>query len=239
MKNKNLLLLALPALLALGITAGCSDTLGLTHITYYPTIEVLGTNPAVVYVGGTFTDEGCYVDLNGEDVTASAKVSSNVNTSEMGIYSVTYSAVNDDGFSASASRTVYVVKENSIDNIYLGESQTPTRHYTNAPIFITDNGDGTYLLDDLMGGLQFYGMNPGFEPTLDFHAEINIKIEDDNSVVAVGDVGSWYFGDSGTITLTLSSGTYDPATGSFVLNVMYDTATSSTALTVTLHSIKQ
>ncbi len=43
-----------------------------------------------------------------EDVTASVIVNSNVDASKIGLYSVSYSAANADGFSSSAKRTVIV-----------------------------------------------------------------------------------------------------------------------------------
>ena len=110
---------------------------------------------------------------------------------------------------------------------------TSTRHYYDALIYITDNGDGTYHLDDLMGGFQFNGLNPGFEPTYDFHAEVDIRVNDDNSVELASEVGSWYF--SGSVALGLTSGSYDPATRTFTLNVDY----GGTPMTVILSAISK
>jgi hypothetical protein len=141
-------------------------------------------------------------------------------------------AYNEDGFSASASRTVYVVDPTSVATLYFGESQTSTRHYYDAPIYITDNGDGTYLVDDLIGGFQFNGVNAGLEPSYDFHAEAVISIAADNTVSQIGETGSWYFGDRGTV-VKLETGTFDPATRTFVLNIDY----GGTPLTVTLRAI--
>lgn len=216
------------------LVSSCDDesTAGMTRITYYPTVELLGSPAVVLNIGETYADEGCYAELNGEDVSSEVVVASGVNNSKVGIYSIRYSAYNEDGFSASASRTVYVVDPSSVATLYFGESQTATRHYYNAPIYITDNGDGTYQVDDLIGGFQFNGLNPGFEPAYDFHAEADIRIEADNTVTQVGETGSWYFGDSGTV-VKLASGTFDPATRTFVLNVDY----GGTPLTVTLRAI--
>lgn len=230
MKNKLLYLMVFALAL---LVSSCDDesTAGMTRITYYPTIEVLGNPSVVLNIGESYVEEGCYAELNGEDVSDKVVISSNIKSDKVGIYSISYAAFNEDGFSASASRTVYVVNPTSIATLYYGESQTATRHYYDAPIFITDNGDGTYQVDDLIGGFQFHGLNPGFEPTYDFHAEANIKIAADNTVSMVGEVGSWYF--AGSVALKLTSGTYDPATKTFVLNVDY----GGTPLTVTLRAI--
>lgn len=216
------------------LVSGCDDesTAGMTRITYYPTIKVQGSPSVVLNIGESYAEEGCYAELNGEDVSDKIVINSNVNSSKVGIYSISYIAYNDDGFSASVSRTVYVVDTSSIATLYFGESQTATRHFYDAPIFITDNGDGTYQVDDIIGGLQFHGINPGLEPTYDFHAEANIRIAADNTVSQVGETGSWYFGDRGTVA-ELVDGTYDPATKTFVLNVNY----GGSPLTVTLRAI--
>lgn len=214
--------------------SGCDDesTAGMTRITYYPTIELLGNTSVVLNLGESYADEGCYAELNGEDVSADVVVTSGVNANKVGIYSIVYASYNEDGFSATTSRTVYVVDPSSVATLYFGESQTATRHYYDAPIYITDNGDGTYLVDDLIGGFQFNGLNPGFEPTYDFHAEAVIRIADDNTVSQVGETGSWYFGDLGTV-VKLTNGTFDPATRTFVLNVDY----GGTPMVVTLRAI--
>lgn len=213
--------------------AGCDeDTKGKTRITVYPVIELLGSPSVVLYLGENYVDEGYIATLGEEDVTNQVVVKSQVNNSKIGIYGIQYSASNEDGFSASASREVYVVGESSIENLYFGESETAKRHFYDAPIYITDNGDGTYEIDDLIGGFQFNGVNPGLEPGYDFHAEATIKIEVDNTVTQVGKTGSWYFGDKGTV-VKLVSGTFDPDTRTFVLNVDY----GGDSLKVTLTAI--
>ena len=221
-------------LLAMVVITGCHKitTEGVTMITYYPTITVLGDSPAVVTVGTTYVDAGCKVELNGEDVSSIANVSSNVNANALGIYSVTYSAINSDGFSASATRTVFVVNPNSFASVYYGESNLTTnaaRHYYGAPILITKRSDGNYDIDDIVGGFQFWGVNPGFEPTYDFHLEAVLKLEDDNTITLVR-MGTWYWGNNTTYV----SGTFDPDTQTVVMNLLY----SGNLLIVTLTGVK-
>jgi hypothetical protein len=218
-------------LAAIALT-GChkDSTDGLTKITYYPTITVLGDPVVVVLEGSTYTDEGCYVDLNGEDFTDQATTSSNVDASKIGIYTVTYSAVNEDGFAASASRKVYVVNPNSFASVYYGESAYGTRHYYDAPIIITQRANGTYLIDDLAGGFYFYGRYPGYEPTYDFHLEAVLVLEADNSVSLAG-IGSWYWDGN---TMELTSGTFDPDTQTITLELDF----GGTPMYVTLTGIQ-
>lgn len=214
MKNKilSIMMLAVSVLIA----AGCDDdsTAGMTRITYYPTITILGGEEVAVNVGETYTDAGCQVTLNGEDVSDQVQVSSNVNTNKMGTYTVTYTAINEDGFAKTASRTVYVVNEGAINTIYKGESQYGSRHYSGAIIYVTKQSDGSYMIDDLSGGFYWYGRYNGYEAYgYDFHLEALFTVNDDNTI-NIEEYGNWYWGDP---LIPLQTGTYDPETGAISL----------------------
>jgi hypothetical protein len=168
-------------------------------------------------VGDTFNDEGCKAEMGGQDVSDKIQVSSNVDTSKPGFYTVNYIVYNDDNFPASASRDVMVVDPNNFASTYFGESQYGARHYYNAPINIKKRSDGSYLLDDIAGGFYCYGRYPGYEPTYDFHLESVISLEADNTITLLNQ-GSWYWG----IPITITSGTYDPATGTISLILDFD-----------------
>ena len=131
------------------------------------------------------------------------------------------------GFSVSKKRNVLVAAP-TFASAYYGESELGSRHYVNAPIHIVDNGDGTYGIDDIMGGFQFHGLNAGLEPAYDLHAEAVIKLEADNSISLVS-LGSW--APELKLTLGLNSGSYDPVTGVIELNVKYG---ANNQLSVTL-----
>lgn len=202
-------------LLALGVItlASCDkDTEGLSRITTYAVLEMNGESFVKVNVGGSFNDPGCVATMGGEDVTDQIQVNSNVDTSKPGFYNVNYVVYNDDGFPASASRTVMVVDPNNFAGAYLGESEFGSRHYYNAPINITKRADGTFLIDDLAGGFYCYGRYPGYEPTYDFHLEAILQLNADNTIEVLAQ-GGWYWGDP----MEDVSGSYDPATGTIKL----------------------
>ena len=73
-----------------------------------PVITVNGSNPATVELGATYTDAGAtaFDEFHG---STSVSSSSNVDTSAVGSYTVSYSATDLDGNTATASRTVNVV----------------------------------------------------------------------------------------------------------------------------------
>ncbi len=202
-------------LLALGVItlASCDkDTEGLSRITTYAVLEMNGESFVKVNVGGSFNDPGCVATMGGEDVTDQIQVNSNVDTSKPGFYNVNYVVYNDDGFPASASRTVMVVDPNNFAGVYLGESEFGSRHYYDAPINITKRADGTFLIDDLAGGFYCYGRYPGYEPTYDFHLEAILQLNADNTIEVLAQ-GGWYWGDP----MEDVSGSYDPATGTIKL----------------------
>ena len=192
------------------LAVSCEKTTeGLTGITYYPVITVNG-DAGVIYVGETsYEDPGCTAVMNGEDITDQVVVSDNINFNQVGAYAVTYTATNEQGFSASASRDVYVVKENSIDNLYMSVVHGA---YDGGTISITDNGDGTYTASDLCGGYYSYYRYPGYP--YDFDAEVTFKINEDGSLTQIGDALDWYFGDPADPS-TMEDGYYDAETGGF------------------------
>lgn len=209
MKKSLYLIVCAAALFVLGSCQKLT-TEGMTRTTYYPVLDLEGDNPYVVVLGGSYVEPGFTATLNGEDVSDGVSISSDVDTSAPGIYSVTYSAVNEDGFSASINRDVYVLNPGGIDNVYSSHARMGTRDYQNLPIVITKVGADTYMIEDLCGGFYCYGRYPGYEPTYDFHAETVFTINADNTISLVA-AGPWYFKNS--FNYDNFTGTYDPETG--------------------------
>lgn len=203
--------------------ASCSDddSEGKSRITYYPTIELLGDASMQVDKGTAYVEPGYTSTLNGEDVSDKVTVTGTVDTSKSGVYTLTYTTTkNDDGFTASATRTVIVLDPNSaVEGFYLN-SPTSYRLRQGAQVaygsafelLVIDNGDGTYSVDDLLGG--WYRDRAGYGDNYAMEALISID-------------------GSGTVTLLQSyvpgwgdshddfTGTFDAATGTFNLDVVY------------------
>ena len=216
--------------LAAPVLTSCSDdeTEGKSRITTYAVLEMNGSAYETVQLGTAYNDPGCIATLGTEDVSSQIVTSGTVNTNQLGYYTLSYQVVNSDGFAATASRTVAVVDKNNFASTYFAESQYGSRHYYNAPIEITDNGDGTYEIEDLAGGFYCYGRYPGYEPTYDFHLESIIKLNADNTIEIVECNGdNWYWGES----MTLTSGSYDPATGKVTLVLEFSGAPMYVTLT--------
>ena len=150
------------AVVALLVTS-CGDKTseGKSRFTYYPTIELEGDTYLVWDKGTPFVDPGYVSTMNGVDVTSEVMVSGAPDVNKSGIYKMTYTTKkNDDGFDASASRTVVVLDPNSaVEGFYLTQPDSYRTYNGNEVAFgnafeilIIDNGDGTLYVDDLFGG---------------------------------------------------------------------------------------
>ncbi len=82
------------------------EMVGISKVTYYPVLTLTGDVIMAVPNGTPYVEPGVKAEAAGSEVpvTTSGTVDSNTD----GVYTLTYSAVNIDGYSASAVRTVVV-----------------------------------------------------------------------------------------------------------------------------------
>ncbi len=115
-----------------------------------PAITIIGGTPITITVGGTYIDQGATAldDVDG-DVTSSIATSSNVNTSVVGSYQVTYTANDIAGNISSAIRDVNVIAAPAdvIPPVIFITGGTPvtvlaSTTYTDLGATYTDNVDG-------------------------------------------------------------------------------------------------
>ncbi|KAA9040753.1 DUF5011 domain-containing protein [Ginsengibacter hankyongi] len=98
----------------LSIIASCSkdkiinthDRVGISKVTYYPILTLTGNAIVAIPNGTAYTDPGVKAQAAGVDVPVTTSGTVDVKTD--GVYTLTYSAVNSDGYSASATRKVVV-----------------------------------------------------------------------------------------------------------------------------------
>ena len=210
---KKSLICLLAGALSLGMFTSCNkDSEGLTKITTYAIITLTDGDLITTQKGAAFTDPG-FVAMEGtEDVSDRVTVSGTVNTAKCGFYKLTYSVLNGDGFPASASRTVMVADHNNFASAYLASCKYGTRSFSNLHIMITDNGNGTYSIDDLAGGLYCQGRYPGYEAYgYDFWYDDVLKVDGSTVTLAngMGNGKNWYWEEP----LDCVNGTYDASTG--------------------------
>ena len=202
------------AALVFGATSCEKTSEGLTGITYYPVISLEGDSYMVVPKGETFVDPGYTAELNGEDFSSQVSVSSNVNTSKSGVYSISYSAVNEDGFAASVIRTVVVLDlEDPIEGFYTVDpsSNRNGTAYGGYEVLIINEGDD-YFVDDLLGG--WYRDRAGYGDAYAMQGWLGF---DEDGVAELYDSYVEGWGDSADSF----EGSYDFATNTFNYVVVY------------------
>jgi hypothetical protein len=93
---------------------------GISKITIYPIITMKGDKYVAVAKGGTYTDAGATAAAGASTITV--KVTGLPNTAVAGVYLITYSAENSDGFSATTTRSVvvYDTKADALANDFSG-----------------------------------------------------------------------------------------------------------------------
>lgn len=108
-----------------------------------PTITILGDNPSNVEVGSTFSDPG--VTVYDQDGSSTYTTTGTVDTNVLGTYALTYTATDNSGNQATATRTVNVVDTTTPVITLIGDSQVNVEvgsTYTDAGATATDNYDG-------------------------------------------------------------------------------------------------
>jgi len=81
-------------------------TVGSSKITVYPILELKGDRFVAVPIGGAYAEAGVDATVGGTAIDV--KIGGQVNTGVAGLYMLSYTGTNADGFSASLLRTVVV-----------------------------------------------------------------------------------------------------------------------------------
>lgn len=175
-----------------------------------PVIVLDGDDPFIVELGDTYTDPGfTATDDEDGDVTANVTVDdSDVDTEEIGEYSVEYSVTDEAGNVGTATRTVRVVMGKAdylgtyqVEEVcdmdgdgVLGEPGVPFE-INNYTVTITSGGDANELLFDNFGAYEV--IVPVF-----FDGDLNELLSVDDYMVPGTSV---YFNADGEITMGTTS----------------------------------
>ncbi len=120
---------------------------GISRITYYPTFDITGGENISVVKGSTFTDPGVKATAGGVDVPVITVGS--VDASAVGVYTLNYSATNADGYSASATRNVFILPSAELPGVDLSGNYMTTGGTPNATI--TKIAPGVYFTTNCWG----------------------------------------------------------------------------------------
>lgn len=213
-------------LATVGFTS-CSDDDELTDskVTYYATLEIQGDELTLVPLGTNYVDAGCKGVINGEDCTSGIVTTGleDVDSNTPGLYNVTYTYTNTEGYSSSATRTVAVCDPSITTNIegkytlqpgsYRNYQETTVTEYSGYSISISQAAPGLFYVSDLFAG--YYDQRAGYGSQAAMTGYIQL-LSDNTIKVLSSHVDAW--GDS---LDSMENGKYDPATGEISFDVAY------------------
>ncbi len=207
-------------------------TEGISRLTYFPVFDIQGSTNISINVGDNYVDPGVVVTENGTPIDYTTSVSSvffgykgtAVDPNIADVYQVIYSAVNKDGYTASAARTVTVNPANgdfvnSLEGWYTADvNRSAPPSYTGLQyIMVSKLGPNKYGISDGIGG--YYAIGRGY--------------------------GNGYLGLGATFTADIANGVYTPGpaytVGSFggtvvMTNLAVDAATKTISFVATWDS---
>ena len=120
-------------------------TVGISKIIYFPAVTINGDRLIILKEGDTYTEPGVVATLNGQP--ADVVTTGAVNTAVPGVYDLTYTASNDQGYTASDWRTVVVIGNDVSGNDFSGtyKKVLPTVGVTST---WTKTADGVYTVEN-------------------------------------------------------------------------------------------
>jgi len=224
---KKIFLYAFAVIAALGGLTACNDDedqLTDTRLTYYPVITLEGDEFMQVPIGTNYVEPGYSAVLAGEDFTSSVVVegASEVDKDQAGLYYITYTATNADGFSTSVTRTVAVCDPTITTDISGKYTTQPGTHrlrqgteipYPGYSVTITKAAPGIFHVSDILGG--YYSQGAGYGNNYAMNGYFQLMADNTINVLS-GNVPGW--GDSYDDFI---DGKYDPATGEVSYTCVY------------------
>jgi len=209
-------------LLATVLVTSCQDitTKGVTRITYYCTLALKGNPVEFVALGGTYNDPGWTAENNGTDVSDQVTIAGSVNANAAGLYTLTYSILNSDGFAKTASRqvVVYDTTPSGIGSGFYDVSPNSNRNGTTIyggafTILIYQISPGKFYVSDLFGG--YYEQRAGYGSNYAMVGHISLAA--DNTITLLDShVAGW--GDS---LDGMTGGSCDPDTNTVQWTASY------------------
>lgn len=179
-----------------GLLVSCEneDTEGVSKVTNYPTITINGESLEVLFLGDTYTEKGA-ISMAGSEILATT-TSGQVNTNAIGVYKITYSAKNSDGFSASKKRTIIVMSKSpsaiDLSGTFFrsGNANNVTR--ISDRVYKCDNATG-YNVDADKITLTFYNLDDTkvYAPYQENTSKSGISAESNVGTIISNDKWNW------------------------------------------------
>jgi hypothetical protein len=239
---KNLTMKRIYHIIALMLVAfaisGCEKELtseGVSKLTYYVTFELTGGTSYLSPLGTPFVDPGYKAMEGSTDVTDKVTVEGTVDANTVGLYDLTYSATNVDGFPASETRTVIVydpaAPATDLSGNYLSDVSRPSppRSFTGLSVTISKVAPGVFYVSDLLGGFYDQGANYMYGPL--YALTGYIQLNTDNTLSYISSYNAAW-GDSAN---SFTNGVFNPATKGLSWKVNYTSSNYNYNVTLTLN----
>lgn len=134
-------------------------------------MEIQGDEFTILPIGTPYVDKGCKGTLQGEDCTSSLITEGveDVDYNKAGLYYVTYSHINKDGYLTSVKRTVAVCDPSITTNIEgkykvqsgsYRDNGSAQEEYAKYSVTIKNVAPGLFYISDLLGG--YYDQGRGY-----------------------------------------------------------------------------
>ncbi len=182
------------------------ETEGVSRITYFNDIELIGEDNLVVEQGGTYTEPGAKAFEDETDVSDQVVISGNIDVNTVGDYTVSYYIENVDGFGKTITRKVFVLPadrkiSDEYDGKYTGTNSTGV--YPSA-VTITHLGEGLYYCTDLIAARYEKGFEYGSAYRIPGYFYINTAGTEYYGLTTSSPWGEWTVANG-----TLSGTTFD------------------------------
>lgn len=220
MKKIQYILLA--ALLFLGL--GCEkelDSEDVSRVTTYLTYELTGGELVAIPLGTAYSEPGFKAMEGSTDVSSSVTVEGTVNSSKIGVYRLTYSAENSDGFLSTTRRRVVVYDPSAPATDISGDYITrvarvaPARAFNDLNVTIEKLAPGFFYVSDFLGGFYDQGSNYQYGPAYAMTGYVTIKA--DNTLTLV----SSYLSGWGDSLNKLENAVFNPETQTITWDAFY------------------
>lgn len=194
---------------------------GVSTTTTYLSYELTGGDLVTIPQGTAYVEPG-YKAMEGQtDVTANVKVEGTVDATQIGVYTISYSGENSQGFASSVERTVIVydpaapATDLSGDYVSSVSRVAPARAYTGLNVTITKLAPGFFYVSDFLGGFYDQGIDYGYGPA--YAMTGYFLLNTDNTITHVSSLAPGW-GDS---LNELVGGLYDPVSGTITWDAFY------------------
>jgi len=165
----------------------------ITKVTPAPVMELIGSNPMVLFKGTPYVDPGIYAIeiVNGDTTELTYEVLNGVNVNVTGSYKLQYKVTNSEGYNFYINRKVNIVSFTGYDVFVM-----PTGTYNGirvnkgkgGTVHITKLAPGVYQISDLLAG--YYEQYAGYGP--DYGAPGILVINADGSIRSeLGNTAAW------------------------------------------------